>query len=104
MKPYMVCIFNAGDMLECRIPNFRPPAGVSPFCLTPVTREGHSDLGENNLVWFFDDETSAEAFAKVVAERYPSKNLLVGKTLRTYKTTPGPVVGMAYTDRGLLPI
>ena len=101
MKAFAVVNYDASVNRDMRIPGYN---GDNRHAFYPIQNEAVGEgLDRHLLVYYCDDEPSADALASRLAAIHPGRSYSVVKTSKVYQCPAGPVAVSRWTDRGLVP-
>lgn len=101
MKAFAVVVYDSTVNRDVRIPGYN---GDARYTYYPAQHETTGEwLDRHLLVFYCDDEPSADALASRLATIHPGRSYGVVKTNKVYQCAAGPVAVSRWTDRGLVP-
>lgn len=108
MKQHMVVLSHNGGELYDHQYRRRTlgDAGDGILYLHPTQNadDWNGSVSGKKEVYFTNSQVEAQHLAKFLCERYPGNQYIVASAAFLYQSTPGPVVGAQFSEKGILPL
>lgn len=108
MKQHMVVLVHNGGELYDHQYRRRTLGEVGDGLLymypTQVADEWNGTVSNKKEIYFTNSVEEGQALAKHLCEKYPGNQYIVASAAFLYQSTPGPVVGAQFSEKGVLPL